>query len=130
MKKSGFDENKLFVIYNSLDTTKQFDLLNNNNSHLKSEEKTKIFTSPDLLTVIFIGRLVKSKNILFLLNAVKELSEKVHPVNCIIIGDGPDMDSIKTFISANHLENNVHLTGSLYKEDAIYKYFEMSDLMI
>jgi len=130
MIKSGFDENKLFVIYNSLDTTKQFNLLNNNNSHLIFEEKTKLFSNPDLLTVIFIGRLVKEKNILFVINAVKNLSEKGQPINCIIIGNGPEMDSIRTFISSNHLENNIYLTGALYEEEEICKYFQMSNLMI
>ncbi len=129
MIKSGFDEKKLFVIYNSLDSAKQFKLLNNCNSDLIAVEKAKIFKVPDLMTIIFIGRLVKSKNVPFLLNAVKELSDAGQPVNCIIIGDGPEGDSIKTFILANQLENNIHLTGALYEEEAICKYFEMSDLM-
>lgn len=130
MMKSGFHENKLFVIYNSLDTAKRFNLLSISNSYLIFEEKAKLFSNPKIQTVIFIGRLVKEKNIPFLLNAVKELSDKGHPINCIIIGDGPEMLSIKTFISANFLEKNVHLAGALYNEEEICKYFEMSDIMI
>ncbi len=130
MVKSGFDEKKIFVIHNSLDTARQFDLLNNCDSRLISEEKAKIFKSPNLLTAIFIGRLVSTKNIPFLLHAVKELLDTGQPMNCIIIGDGPEKDSIKTFISDNRLENNVHLTGALYEEETICKYFEMSDIMI
>ncbi len=129
MMKSGFDENKLFVIYNSLNTTKQFNLLNNN-AHLICKEKTKIFSNPDWLTIIFIGRLVKGKNIPFLLKVVKELSDRGCPINCIIIGDGPEMNTTKAFISEHQIENNIHLTGSVYKEETICKYFAMSDLMV
>lgn len=130
MVKNGFDEDKLFVIYNSLYTEKKNNLLNNTDLKLISEDKVKNFKNPDLPTIIFIGRLVISKNIPFLLNAVKDLSDEGNPINCIIIGQGPEGENIKKFISTNHLENNFHLTGSLYVEDQISKYFEMSDLMI
>jgi glycosyltransferase involved in cell wall biosynthesis len=130
MVESGFSENKIFVIYNSLDTSKQFNLLNKPKPYVLRDEKTKIFENPDLFTVVFIGRLVKEKNIQFLLNAVKEFSQMKDPLNCIIIGNGPEMESIKNFISLNRLENNICLTGALYEEKDICKYFEMSDLMV
>ncbi|MEP7230452.1 MAG: glycosyltransferase [Ginsengibacter sp.] len=130
MAASGFDEKKLFVIYNSLDTAKQFELLSNYDSDLISAEKRKMFSNPNLMTIIFIGRLVESKNVPFLLNAVKELSVNDTPVNCIIIGDGPEKEKIKNFILVNKLEKYIHLTGALYEEEAICKYFQMSDLMV
>lgn len=130
MIENGFDESKIFVIYNSLDSTKQFNLLNAYSSSFIRNEKTKLFKNPELFTAIFIGRLVKEKNIDFLLNAVKDLSNKGLPINCIIIGDGPELDSIRNFISTNHFESRIHLTGALYDEKEIYKYFEMSQLMI
>ncbi|KAA9039293.1 glycosyltransferase [Ginsengibacter hankyongi] len=130
MLQSGFDEKKLFVVYNSLDSDKQFRLLEKTNSHLVLKNKSQIFNDPDLQTIIFIGRLVPAKKISFLLNAVKDFSKTAHSLNCIIIGDGPEMDSIKSFIAFNKLEGNFHLTGALYSEETICEYFQMSDIMI
>lgn len=130
MIKSGFSENKICVIYNSLDTSKQFSLLNSQKSYVLRDEKAKVFKNPALFTVVFIGRLVKEKNLPFLLNAVKDFKDKKNPINCIVIGDGPEMQSIKYFISNNQLEQNVFLAGALYKEEEICEYFEMADMMV
>lgn len=129
MLKDGFNEKKLNVIFNSLDTTKQIALLEKSNLELIANQKIKIFKSPDLFTVIFIGRLVKAKNIQFLLNAVKQFSEERFPINCIIIGEGPESENIINFVLNNKLENNIHLCGAIYEEEEICKFFQMSDLM-
>ncbi|MDQ2719841.1 MAG: glycosyltransferase [Bacteroidota bacterium] len=130
MLKSGFKENKLFIIYNSLDSTKQLEFLKTSNYDIILKEKNSLFIRPELLTVIFIGRLVKSKNIPFLLNAVKDFSQVGNPINCIIIGNGPEMDGIKSFTMKNNLQNYIHITGALHEEALIGKYFMMSDLMV
>jgi glycosyltransferase involved in cell wall biosynthesis len=130
MVKNGFCEKRISVIYNSLDTSKQFNLLNAQKSYVLRDEKSKKFENPDLFTAIFIGRLVKEKNLQFLLDAVKDFRDKKISINCIIIGDGHEMQYIRDFISYHHLEHNILLAGSLYKEEEICKYFEMSDMMI
>ncbi|MEO7044805.1 MAG: glycosyltransferase, partial [Ferruginibacter sp.] len=130
MVRNGFDEKKLFVVYNSLDSATQFNLLENSNPSLILKHKAEIFANPELQTIIFIGRLVPAKKIDFLLNAIKELRENSHPLNCIIIGDGPELPSINAFIEDNKLQNNIHITGALYAEDKICEYFQMSNLMI
>jgi glycosyltransferase involved in cell wall biosynthesis len=130
MIEKGFNEKKLFVIFNSLDTNQQLRLLANSKASLITDEKSKIFKNEGLFTTIFIGRLVKGKKIEFLLNAVKELSQKGQPINCIIIGDGPEKESIMNFISTNRLEENFLLTGKLHNESDICKYFRMSNLMV
>lgn len=130
MVRDGFDEKKLKVIFNSLDTTKQFDLLKKSNTVLINKEKDKMFNAPNLFTVIFIGRLVKAKNIQFLLNAVQQFCAEKLPINCIIIGPGPELENIKNFVTNNKLENNIHLCGEVYDEEKICSYFQMSDLMV
>lgn len=130
MIENGFKPQKLFVVYNSLDTTKQFELMNSSSNNYVDKQKSKIFHNPDLFTVIFIGRLVKPKKIEFLLKAVKEFSKNGNPINCVIVGDGPEKNSIKDFVSFNDLEKNIFLTGALYKEEEIYEYFKIADLMV
>ncbi len=130
MLKSGFKENRLFVIFNSLDTNKQFRLLDDPKPYSIEHEKIKIFKNPGLFTVIFIGRLVEAKKVQMLLDAVNEFSKIGNPINCIIIGSGPENDSIKSFISGKHLKENIYMTGAVYAEEEICKYFEMADLMV
>lgn len=130
MVENGFNPDKLFVIYNSLDTRKQLKLMSTASKTIIEEEKSKIFKNPHLFTVIFIGRLVKPKQIQFLLNAVYEFLKTKNPINCIIVGDGPERESISKFISYNNLKQNIFLTGALYQEEEIYRYFKMSQLMV
>jgi glycosyltransferase involved in cell wall biosynthesis len=130
MIENGFNPQKLFVVYNSLDTTKQFNLMFCSSKSPINDEKSKIFQKPDLFTVIFIGRLVKAKQIQFLLNAVNEFSKNGKPINCIIIGDGPERVPVTDFVSTNNLENNIYLAGAIYEEEQIYKYFKMAQLMV
>ena len=130
MIKNGFFPNKLFVIYNSLDVKQQLRLLQNHNANKSLIDKKSLFSDPDVFTMIFIGRLVKSKNIKFLLDAVKDLSDKKLRINCIIIGDGPEMEDISKFINTHKLQNCIYCAGALYHEDQICNFFLMSDLMV
>jgi len=130
MITSGFSEKRLFVIYNSLDSSEQLKLLNSPKSYILMNEKAKIFNDSNLFTTIFIGRLVKGKKIELLLNAVKDFSLKNTPINCIIVGGGPELDFIIDYISFYNLEGKVFLTGALHEEKYICKYFEMADIMV
>jgi glycosyltransferase involved in cell wall biosynthesis len=130
MMRSGFSEKKMFVIYNSLDCSEQLKMVNSAKFYILSNEKAKIFNDPSLFTTIFIGRLVKGKKVELVIKAVKDFSLKKTPINCIIVGDGPEIDFIKNYISSNNLEGKVFLTGALHEEKDICKYFEMADLMV
>lgn len=130
MISSGFCEKRMFVIYNSLDTSEQFKLLNSPKPYILTNEKARIFHDSTLFTTIFIGRLLKGKKVELLVNAVKHFSLKKIPINCIIIGDGPEMDLIRNCISFNDLEGNVFLAGALHEEKDVCKYFEMADMMV
>lgn len=130
MAESGFDKERLFVIYNSLNLNKQLETFKKSDRSISSSEKIRIFSQPNALTLIFIGRLVQSKNIRFIVQAVKDLVSTNTPINAILIGTGPEEDFIKEFILKNQLENNIHLPGAIYDEETICKYFMMSDLLI
>jgi glycosyltransferase involved in cell wall biosynthesis len=130
MIESGFNPKRLFVVYNSLDAKEQFKLARGLTPSLTLQKKAHLFKNHFLFTVIFIGRLVKAKNINFLLNAVNDFAIERKPINCIIIGDGPEMESIHNFISANNLSNHIFLAGKTYAEATISEYFAMSDLLV
>lgn len=130
MIENGFAPNKLFVVYNSLDTSRQMSVLQSCDPAVSAREKKQLFSTPGQFTAIFIGRLVREKKVDWVLEAVRTLRDDGRPINCIIIGDGPESDFIKAFISRYELEKTVYWAGPVYDEEVICKYFLMSDMMI
>lgn len=53
-------------------------------------------SSSDRKTMIFVGRVVRDKNISFLLKVVRHLNEKGHNVNLTIVGAGDSLQRIQT----------------------------------
>lgn len=130
MIKQGFNPDKLFVIYNSLDVDNQLNIFQKIDRINLKNRKAKLFKMPDAFTIIFIGRLVKSKKILEVLTACNEIKKRDKGINCLIIGDGPEKEVLKLYIAEKKLEDNVYLTGEIYDEKEIGEYFLMSDLMV
>lgn len=85
------------------------------NSIYSKNQMNPIYKSPDeILDVIYVGRLVQDKKILFL---VKAFHEKLHklPSNAklIIVGDGDQAEEIKNYVVANNLSNKIILKGAI-----------------
>ena len=70
MEKHGFKQNKISVVYNSLNYEQQFNLF----KELKKEKKNSIFKN-NYPVLLFIGRLTKQKKLDQLIEAVKILNE-------------------------------------------------------
>lgn len=80
---------------------------------------------PQVLRLLFVGRLSKQKNIGTLLDAIKVTKRKVH---LDIIGDGDESESVKQTIKA-HGATNVVLHGRLTRED-VMKFYKTCDALI
>ena len=81
----------------------------------KLKEKYKI--NKDDLTLLFVGRIGKEKNIDLLINNM--IDDK--RLKLIIIGDGPDINFYKDLVKEKKLENNVIFVGKVpYNEIPIY----------
>ncbi|MDD6223374.1 MAG: glycosyltransferase [bacterium] len=86
----------------------------------KLQDKYKI-TAKDF-TAIFVGRLAKEKNIMFLIEIIEELKEKIEPLKLLIVGDGPDYEEYAKYIKKHHLEKYIILTGKVPWEEIPYYY--------
>jgi glycosyltransferase involved in cell wall biosynthesis len=73
-----------------------------------------------IITIGFLGRLIKEKGIFKLLEAVKILSGEDIIFRVIIRGKG-ETEEIITYINSNKLENIVNLARVSYDEEEIYK---------
>jgi glycosyltransferase involved in cell wall biosynthesis len=88
-------------IYNPLENIKYIKKLSNKKVSLN-------FFKKDYLNIISIGRLVKQKDHITLLKAIKILSNKIN-MRLIIIGDGEEKKKLSNFINDNKLKKIVKI---------------------
>ena len=89
--------------------------------------KNKLFEKKDI-KLIYVGRLDKNKNIETSLKVVKKLNSLGYNVSFDIIGDGPDMNNVKSIVEKDY-KDNVFLHGFKNKEEII-KLYRKSDIFI
>lgn len=106
LTKIGKKEDNISVVYGGV----EFDKLNK----LKAEK----FKNP---TVCTISRLVDYKRIPDLLKAISIVKKKIPSIHCLIIGKGPQKDSLKIQINNLKLSKQVKLLGSMPHQEAMKK---------
>ena len=129
MRKSGnYEKRYLDVIYNSLDY-EGLDRLNKKGLNCLSI-RDALFEHSDKPLVIATGRVTKEKRFDLLLEALY-YSVKSHSkyFNLLIIGEGPELDSLKEYAHKKEIEKYVSFTGAIYG-DEVYKYLKASDLCV
>jgi len=78
---------------------------------------------------IFIGRLAKEKNVIFLLDVLKDLVKKCPNFKLLIVGDGPDFEEYKEIAKKYKIEDNVIMTGKVAWEK-VPCYYHLSDIFL
>jgi len=63
-----------------------------------------------------VSRLVEKKGLAYLLRACAILKERGEPFRCLIVGDGPERDTLQTMVEQLRLNGNVELTGPMSNE--------------
>jgi len=105
-KTIGIEESKIEVIYNGIEIEK-----------FRVNPTTK--KSPDndskAVNLLFLGRLVNSKDPLTLLEAFKFLN--FENVKLFIVGDGPLMKQLKEFVVKHNLKEQVVFLGAINNDE-------------
>ena len=89
-------------------------------------EGTKIFQH-DQINITTVSRLVTHKNINKIIEAVSDLNNPL--INLNIVGEGPELDKLKTISLNSNNKNNIIFHGKLKRED-INHVFLNSDIYI
>ena len=76
--------------------------------------------------ILFVGRIGSEKNISLLLSSMKYLKHTSEKIKLLIVGDGPDLDNYKKYISKNNLEKQIIFTGKVPWNE-ISTYYLISD---
>ncbi|MEM3555944.1 MAG: glycosyltransferase family 4 protein [Candidatus Micrarchaeia archaeon] len=79
--------------------------------------------------VIFIGRLIKEKNVDLLLKAVSLLKTKHPNIKCCIIGEGPEKEKLIQLASSLKLEKNIEFHNFLKKHEEVFSYLKSSRVL-
>jgi len=121
----GFDEHKISVVENAIDTKilrEQYDSLSS--EEVEHEKKNLNINSDNV--GIYCGALYKEKRIDFLLECAKKIREKIKDFHLIIIGSGPDLHLVKEFAAGKEW---VHYLGTKFGKERVI-YFKMSKLFL
>jgi glycosyltransferase involved in cell wall biosynthesis len=129
MGSLGFNKNRLYVIFNSLDYEKQ-KKYRDEYDRVKKSDVFDFFINPELPTIVFIGRLTVEKKLELLFRSLTEINEKEVNLNLLIIGDGIEKDKLKIIYSDGIKRGWLYFMGSLYDEKEIAKYLSFSDLCV
>ena len=126
MIQKGFNPQKMYPIYNSLDYDKQLPIR-------QGLHKTVIYSNHfqnELPVLVYIGRIQKVKKIDLILMAMIILKQKEIHCNLVIIGDNADNLSFTRKISDSGLESNVWLYGPSYIEETTGELIYNADVCI
>ena len=72
--------------------------------------------------ILFVGRIAEEKNILFLIDAQKELNKKYKNIKLVIVGDGPDKEKYENLVKKSNQQSNIIFTGKASWNEMPYYY--------
>ena len=125
MCELGWPSEKLRVIYNSLNAG----IVPSENDSLKSSISKEHFNNENP-TLIFIGRLINSKRIDWLIKAVSDLRQKEFYLNLMLIGNGPEYNRLKEQANTLSIDSNVWFYGECYDENELKILLFNADLCV
>lgn len=126
MVLNGFREDKLFVVYNSLDYEKQLNI----RKQLKPSLIYKEYFKNHNPTLIFIGRLTEVKKLYLVLRMLKSIEEMNNSLNIVFIGDGNIKNELIELSKKFQIEKNCWFYGACYDEIEIGNLVHNADLCI
>jgi glycosyltransferase involved in cell wall biosynthesis len=80
--------------------------------------------------VTFLGRLIAEKKTRVFIDAVAKAADQDTSIVGVIIGDGPERESLVQYVRDKGLEDRIRFTGELYDEPTIAKYLMSSTAML
>ena len=118
MIKQGFDPEKLFCIYNSLDIDQQLRIRNVIRD--TGLYKTRFQNSDPVL--LFLGRIRQAKQVSLLLRAAVLLNDRDFPCNLVVIGEETEETGLRELAAGLAGKNRVWFVGPLYDENRLADY--------
>ncbi len=130
LEKQGLPRGKMEVIYNSLDHKEQVRMRNSGSNNSLLKEKVRNPKSPAFPQIVFIGRLIKEKQVDLLIETVNYLRDRQYMINVLIVGDGREEAALKAMVTRYALSDQIYFYGPSYDEAEIYHLISKSDICV
>ncbi|MDD3773741.1 MAG: glycosyltransferase family 4 protein [Patescibacteria group bacterium] len=124
-KSLGVPKKKLFIANYTVDVNR----FRQTCRRLNKRRNKKILGFNQKKLIIFSGKYIKRKGIIYLLQAFKNLVRKDNNLGLVLIGDGPEKKIYQQFISDNKIKNKVYLTGFINQKE-LPKYYKVGDIFV
>jgi glycosyltransferase involved in cell wall biosynthesis len=72
------------------------------------------------IKLITVGALNENKNQMFLLKAVKKISDWGHPIHLTVIGTGNELPNLEQYVKDNQLDSNITFAGHVKSIEEMY----------
>jgi glycosyltransferase involved in cell wall biosynthesis len=122
LQSYGVNPEKVIVTYNSGDTPKLFEAYQWSQTQFTPETENFRF--------IFVGRLVKWKKVDILLLNFSKLVKIYSHIRLMIVGDGPEFNTLKNLASELLIQNYVEFTGGIYDYKELAMKFKQSHVFV
>ena len=122
----GVPENKLHVIYNSLDYDKQTPM----RSIIKPSKIYQSHFGNEYKNIVFIGRLTKVKKLDQIIKAMIMLKGRNVNLNLTFIGEGTERTMLTQLAVENGLNDRIWFYGALYEEKKIAEFLYNADMCV
>jgi glycosyltransferase involved in cell wall biosynthesis len=80
--------------------------------------------------IIFVGRLLKHKNVHTLVKAVRLLTHEFPRLHCIVVGEGPEREALMAYSRRLGLAENVTFTGYVADHDELFGLMKRSKVFV
>lgn len=124
--EAGADPTKVFVVRNTLDVEAEIE----SHARLSGESVTRLRgelgLKQDSVVLLFIGRVYSEKKVSELVATLRALRDRrltPHPVEGVIIGDGPDLPRVKE--EAAGVEG-IHFAGEIRDREHVGRYLRVA----
>jgi glycosyltransferase involved in cell wall biosynthesis len=124
MLRLGAKPKKVEVVYNGVDLTKFRPIIGK-----REEMRKKIGVSQDAIVVLTVRRLVYKNGIDTLMDCANSVIRKNRKIVFLVVGDGPDLNSVRLEIKRLGIESNFRLVGFVSDQD-LPSYYNAADLFV
>jgi glycosyltransferase involved in cell wall biosynthesis len=125
-----FDLNRLYVIYNSLDTAVQLRALEALDDDACAAARRSYGIPANAPLLIAIGRLVPGKDLQLLPQALQILRTRGLEAHLLLVGDGSLRPMLENLARDLGIQRNVHFAGPVYAEAELCPLIAAADLCV
>jgi glycosyltransferase involved in cell wall biosynthesis len=124
----GMSPEKMYVVYNSMDYQQMATLRNSISQAQLNALREKLFDNSQLPVVIYVGRLIATKQVDLLVEACSRVINGGYPLGLIVVGDGLELEFLKE--KTLRLNVPVYFTGAVYEETELSLLISASNVLV